>query len=324
MAAPAVPLCLNPLMAAVKLRSSPRSSLIYLRVRRVDGHRSASAGAGVVLNRDRGTTLATPDTLGGRLKGERVRRGLTLHQVSESTKIPSSLLNALERDDVSRWPKGLYRRAFFRAYVTALGLTPDAWMAEFARTWPDDTLGEAPVDDVETASRPATAEHDRLALTLAAGAGAPRWRAVSIALLEVATIVAVGLLAAWRWDVAPLVVSGAVALVYYPAMRVAGRQAHAPITQARGAVSPAPPAPAHASAMSGAAAAARQAVGWTAPRVTHATTVVGRTTTRAAVSIYRRIVRGWRAGNYAFWTAVRAAAEYAQVLAARQLNRTTQ
>ena len=69
--------------------------------------------------------------LGERLKRQRERRGITLQQISHSTKVPASLFAALEAGDCSRWPAGLYARAYMRAYADAIGLNPDETVEEF-------------------------------------------------------------------------------------------------------------------------------------------------------------------------------------------------
>ena len=66
-----------------------------------------------------------------RLKSERERSGRSLADIAASTKIKASLLDALERADLSRWPKGIYRRSFFRDYVADIGLHPDPFVSEF-------------------------------------------------------------------------------------------------------------------------------------------------------------------------------------------------
>jgi transcriptional regulator with XRE-family HTH domain len=65
-------------------------------------------------------------TLGAYLRAERERRGLTLRTISEDTKVSVPLLEGLESDDISRWPGGIFRRAFVRAYAESVGLDPDA------------------------------------------------------------------------------------------------------------------------------------------------------------------------------------------------------
>ena len=69
--------------------------------------------------------------LGERLKRQRERRGVTLQQISHSSKVPASLFAALEAGDCSRWPAGLYARAYVRAYADAIGLNPDETVEEF-------------------------------------------------------------------------------------------------------------------------------------------------------------------------------------------------
>ena len=74
-----------------------------------------------------------------RLKSERERRGRSLSDIAASTKIKASLLDALERGDLSRWPKGIYRRSFFRDYVADIGLHPDPFVSEFLDVFADAT-----------------------------------------------------------------------------------------------------------------------------------------------------------------------------------------
>lgn len=68
---------------------------------------------------------------GPRLRHERERRELSLKAIADDTKISRSLLEALERDDVSRWPTGIFRRAFVRSYAEAIGLNADEVVREF-------------------------------------------------------------------------------------------------------------------------------------------------------------------------------------------------
>jgi Helix-turn-helix domain len=70
-------------------------------------------------------------SLGVYLRAERERRELTLRAISESTKVSLPLLEGLEADDISRWPGGIFRRAFVRSYAEAVGLDPDAVFRRF-------------------------------------------------------------------------------------------------------------------------------------------------------------------------------------------------
>jgi transcriptional regulator with XRE-family HTH domain len=80
-----------------------------------------------------------PDSFGARLRQRRERQQITLSTIAEQTKIKVSLLEALEQDDVSHWPSGIFRRAFIRAYAHAIGLEPDVVVREFLELYPDPT-----------------------------------------------------------------------------------------------------------------------------------------------------------------------------------------
>jgi len=67
------------------------------------------------------------------LRRERERRGATLKTISDQTKVSVPLLQGLEADDLSRWPTGIFRRAFVRSYATAIGLEPEDVIKRFER-----------------------------------------------------------------------------------------------------------------------------------------------------------------------------------------------
>jgi transcriptional regulator with XRE-family HTH domain len=75
--------------------------------------------------------------LGRRLRRERERRKIALGSIAENTKISVSFFADLERDDVSRWPSGIFRKSFIRAYAQAIGLDPDEITREFLERFPD-------------------------------------------------------------------------------------------------------------------------------------------------------------------------------------------
>lgn len=87
-------------------------------------------------------------TLGPRLKAHRERHGISLRQIAHVTKIGVPLLVGLERNDVDRWPRGIYRRAFLKSYTEAIGVPFAATWVEFCRLFPED--GSPPIlADVE-------------------------------------------------------------------------------------------------------------------------------------------------------------------------------
>ena len=83
-------------------------------------------------------------SFGARLRSERERQQIALRTIADRTKIKLSLLEALERDDVSQWPRGIFRRSHVRAYALAIGLDPDAVVREFLEIHPDhlDVVGD--------------------------------------------------------------------------------------------------------------------------------------------------------------------------------------
>lgn len=67
---------------------------------------------------------------GGKLRQARERRGISLRQIAASTKISAAALDALERNDVSKLPGGIFSRAFVRSYAIEVGLDPDETVKE--------------------------------------------------------------------------------------------------------------------------------------------------------------------------------------------------
>jgi transcriptional regulator with XRE-family HTH domain len=90
----------------------------------------------------RDETGMAEESFGRRLRSERERRRITLELIAANTKIGVGLLKGLERDDVSRWPSGIFRRSFVRSYAKAIGLDADATLREFLERFPDP---QAPV-----------------------------------------------------------------------------------------------------------------------------------------------------------------------------------
>ncbi len=101
-----------------------------------------------------------PESFGARLRQQREQQQIALTTIAEQTKISVSLMEGLERGDVSHWPSGIFRRSFMRAYAQAIGLDPDPIVREFLERYPDpneqgDGLA-AVVSRVGGTSRPPT------------------------------------------------------------------------------------------------------------------------------------------------------------------------
>src|SRR4051812_27108782 len=77
---------------------------------------------------------------GGQLKDAREQRGISLRQIATATKISMAALEALERNDFSRLPGGIFSRSFVRAYALEVGLDPEQMIAEFITRFPVETV----------------------------------------------------------------------------------------------------------------------------------------------------------------------------------------
>lgn len=77
-------------------------------------------------------------SFGARLRAARERHGISLVAIAEQTKIKLSLLEELERDDVSHWPGGIFRRSWVRAYAQRIGLDPESTVRQFVALYPED------------------------------------------------------------------------------------------------------------------------------------------------------------------------------------------
>lgn len=80
--------------------------------------------------------MADREQFGVRLRREREKRGISLDSLAETTKVSVDLWIGLEQNDLSRWPSGIFARAFVRDYARAIGLDADAVVDEFCRQYP--------------------------------------------------------------------------------------------------------------------------------------------------------------------------------------------
>jgi cytoskeletal protein RodZ len=95
---------------------------------------------------------------GEALRRRREQRGISLKDVANQTKISASLLAGIERGDCSRWPGGIYSRAWVREYASAIGLDAEQVAALFTRhftqlAFPDGTPEEAEAARARDAAR---------------------------------------------------------------------------------------------------------------------------------------------------------------------------
>lgn len=140
------------------------------------------------------------------LKGTREKRGVRLDTLAAATKVNESLFVALERGDVSRWPTGIYRRSFFRAYAAAIGVSPDASLEEFLHLFPDESEPRTP--------QAAAASPLRLNLAAAPRLHLSRPHLIA-AFVDLAVLLLVASAMTWWTQARPATVLATTALLYY-------------------------------------------------------------------------------------------------------------
>ena len=74
-------------------------------------------------------------TFVARLRRERLRRGISLDQIAEQTRVKREMLVSFENNDLTDWPRGLYARAWVREYALVVGLDPADTVDEFCRLY---------------------------------------------------------------------------------------------------------------------------------------------------------------------------------------------
>jgi transcriptional regulator with XRE-family HTH domain len=156
-------------------------------------------------------------TFGPRLRAHRERRGITLAALADSIKVTQSLLDDFERNDLSRWPPGIYGRALVREYAKSIGLPAAETLEEFCELFPEaadrDRAASQPRDV------PVDSRHADLRLVLA---GVPTQTPRSLywsvlgAVVELAFLLTIGYLVTRISALTFGTANAVVALTWYP------------------------------------------------------------------------------------------------------------
>lgn len=80
--------------------------------------------------------MTPQETFVTRLRRHRERTRLSLDDMAREMRVRPELLEAMERNDLAAWPRGVYARAWIRAYAGAVGLDPMDTVDEFCRLFP--------------------------------------------------------------------------------------------------------------------------------------------------------------------------------------------
>jgi len=102
---------------------------------------------------------------GDKLREARERRGLSLRQIANATKISMITLEALERNDIKRLPGGIFSRGVVRSYALEVGLDPESTIDEFMGQFPHDSVTAGHPTTTQIEDHEAVESNRRMAAT---------------------------------------------------------------------------------------------------------------------------------------------------------------
>ena len=123
-------------------------------------------------------------TLGEELRRRREERGTTLAEISEATRIGTRFLKAIEADNFSVLPGGIYTRNFIRSYAESVGMGEDEAIALYHQQMSGQSPDQPQPTPVEPQPLPAPEKVSRIHRleTVAVRQSAPRtnWSTIVI------------------------------------------------------------------------------------------------------------------------------------------------
>lgn len=98
------------------------------------------------------TSLGLSGDVGSRLRTAREAKKISLREIANTTKISVSALEALEQNDVTELPGGIFTRGFLRAYASEVGLDPEETVRDFMSRVTADSAGDELRHDANVAN----------------------------------------------------------------------------------------------------------------------------------------------------------------------------
>lgn len=98
------------------------------------------------------TSLGLSGDVGSRLRTAREAKKISLREIANTTKISVSALEALEQNDVTELPGGIFTRGFLRAYASEVGLDPEETVRDFMSRVAADSAGDELRHDANVAN----------------------------------------------------------------------------------------------------------------------------------------------------------------------------
>ena len=100
-------------------------------------------------------------TLGEELRHRREQRGVTLAEIAEATRIGTRFLKAIETNNFSILPGGIFTRSFIRAYAKHVGMNEEEAIGLYLQQVADTSTEQSEVQPVVTAKGAAPVEQSK-------------------------------------------------------------------------------------------------------------------------------------------------------------------
>jgi len=126
-------------------------------------------------------------SFGERIRREREKRGISLDSISQTTKISTHILEALEKEKFDRLPGGIFNKEFVRSYARCLGMNQEQVLKEFIDVAGDHEL---PLPDPPVPRRQQLPQEPQ---------ERPSWGGVATAVVCATALLVAG------WKIAPMV-----------------------------------------------------------------------------------------------------------------------
>ena len=109
------------------------------------------------------------------LTQQRELRGMTREQVSQVTKIPGSVLSALEAGQVEKLPSRVFVLNYIRSYAQVIGLSPDEAVLRYDEIFTGSETTLSPVEQERRRKRKAFGMMTVVGILVAGGAVFALW-----------------------------------------------------------------------------------------------------------------------------------------------------
>src|SRR6266849_8774511 len=120
---------------------------------------------------------------GEKLRKQREQRGLALDAISNTTKISTRMLRALEEEHFDQLPGGVFNKAFVRAYARHIGLDEEQAITDYLDATNQNPSGATPTSVPEISAVAAqAAQIERLRSLNRNGAARVPWEVLAVLL----------------------------------------------------------------------------------------------------------------------------------------------